>query len=351
MTAIVVCLLAPLTSKAQPSLRVTGRIGAHARFKAEPVHARLGEQVELAVKVVGRRGRLVDLPEGSTVRWLQIVPRMQHRDLPARNEKMPIYANAVMFGPQHGRWLGADTLEYDTVPLEPWPGTETRDGKLLLSSAAPHLYGNVGTNWISAAVTLPDGSEARAPDGVTLGPLGLASTVMRVSYRSDDSYVGWLGTYFGVPYIFGSTGPQTDRYTGTDCADALIGARRASGVRGLGYTSVVGISRVSRAVTPPLLLDEEGTVRDTERAERPLRWGEEITPGVMLAMDFLEDSDNQLPRAWDHAAVLVRDGGPEGEPNGVLDGTDLIRHMTKQGLADQPLSRMGLIRFRLFRWR
>ncbi len=349
--AFVVLFLTPNTGIAQPSVRVVGRIEGQARFKAEPINARLGQRVELTVELRGRKGRPAELPPGSEIQWLQVSPRMQHRDLPARNERMPIYANAVMFGPNHGRWLGTDTLEYDTVPLKTWDGTENHGETLLISSATPHKYGKVGTSWISAVVTLPDGSTITAPDGNTLSPLGLDNSVMRVSFRAGDTYLGWLGTYFGVPYIFGSTGPQTDRYTGTDCADALIGARRASGVRGLRYTSVTGLPQLSRPITPNLVLDESGTVRDGDEAEQTLRWGEEIGPGVLLVMDFLEDTDNQLPRAWDHAAVLVRDGGPDGEPNGVLDGTDLVRHMTTRGLADQPLSWMGLIRFRLFRWR
>ena len=62
-----------------------------------------------------------------------------------------------------------------------------------------------------------------------------------LSVASDD-FGGWLGTYFGVPYVFGSNGAegsthQTDRYTGADCADVLVGARRAAGSRALAYTS------------------------------------------------------------------------------------------------------------------
>ena len=80
-------------------------------------------------------------------------------------------------------------------------------------------------------------------------------------------------------------------------------------------------------------------------------WGSEARPGDLLLMDFTDDPGHELPRAWDHASVLISDGSPDHPPDGVLDGSDLVRHMTTHGLADQPLRHLGRIRFRLWRWR
>jgi hypothetical protein len=104
-------------------------------------------------------------------------------------------------------------------------------------------------------------------------------------------------------------------------------------------------------VTPLLVLDAAGTVRDPEGSPVSVSWGDAARPGTLLLMDFLDDANRDLPRAWDHAAVLVQDGSSEGRANGVLDGTDLVRHMTTHGMVDAPLGHLGLIRYRLWRWR
>jgi hypothetical protein len=50
-------------------------------------------------------------------------------------------------------------------------------------------------------------------------------------------------------------------------------------------------------------------------------------------------------------AALVGDGAAAHPSDGALDGTDLVRHISTQGLVDEPLSEMGHIRFRVLRWR
>lgn len=341
-------MIVPAMAQAQPEVRVVGRIAGATRFTDGPIEARIGQVVELAVKLAERRDRFSDLPAGAQVRWLRVTPRMQHRDHPSRIDGLHIYANSQMFGSNHGRWIGLDTLEYDTEALEPEPGIEIDGAALRLEGVPQHRYGTVGSAWFAAEVTFPDGEVVRTPDGSTVDPMGLTSDVMRLAFRADDTFLGWLGTYFGVPYIFGSTGAQTDRYTGTDCADALVGARRASGARRARYTSVTGLAHLARPTTPLLFQDAEGRIHDAEGDAVELRWGEDLRSGDMLLMDFVDDPTNELPRAWDHASVLIRDGEPS---DGVLDGADPVRHMTMRGLADQPLSRMGHIRFRLYRWR
>jgi hypothetical protein len=280
---------------------------------------------------------------------------MQHRDPPARNNGNRIYSNSIMFGPNHGRWLGADTLEYDEVPLKTRPGATVKGSSVEINKAHPSLFGGLGTIFIAAEVTLPtkDGEELviRTPDASTVDALGLTPKVMRVSFRGDDTFVGWLGSLFHVPYVFGSTGPQTDRYTGTDCADAMVGARRAAGAK-LAHTSVSGLAAYTRSLSETLVLDANGTVRDENGQEVVLRWGEHIRRGDMFTMDFTsETATKMLPRAWDHVAALVQDDESDADGVGVLDGSDPVRHMTTLGLVDEPLRNMGKIRLRLWRWR
>lgn len=353
------CLLLPLlwTSAAhsQPSVRVVAKTTADSSFKAKSIQAQLGETVELGVRLLKKR-RLLPLPDGAQVQWIQVVPRMQHRDTPARNNGNRIYSNSIMFGPKHGRWLGADTLEYDEVPLKARPGATTKGASLKLSTAHGSRFGGLGTIFIAAEVTLPgkDGVRVtlRTPDASTVNALGLTPKVMRVSFRQDDTFVGWLGSLFHVPYVFGSTGPQTERYTGTDCADAMVRAYRAAKRPSANYTSVSGLATYTKSLSGVLNLDEHGTIRDEKGSSVVLRWGEHVRPGDLFTMDFTSDTAvKMLPRAWDHVAALVEDNTSNAQGAGVLDSTDSVRHMTTLGLIDEPLSSMGKIRLRFWRWR
>jgi hypothetical protein len=337
-------------------------------FSTAPVQARVRERVSLATVLVDARGQLRGppvpvrlgarvmtprpLPEGSVTRWLRVVPRMEHVDTPPPNPGVPSFSNAVLFGPRHGRWIGYDRLEYETREVAPSDASIAPDGLLSLDeSALPSPHDGAGSMWFSAAVTLPDGLVVRAPDGASVDRLGLSRSVARVSFRSDDSYLGWLSTYFGVPNVFGSNGAggdhQSDRYTGADCADVLVGAMRARGVRSIPYLSVAQIGEATRRLTGVLVLDASGQVRT--RAARPvtLRWGEDVLPGDLVTLGYQSDPENSLPRAWDHIGALVRDENRDG----VLDGADILRHMGGRGLEDTHVLHGGPMQIALWRWR
>jgi hypothetical protein len=327
-------LFVVLSSPVAAAQTVTARLG-EGPFVGGPIQARIGERVELRVDP--------SPPPGAQVRWLRVVPRMQHRDTPPPNEGIAQYSNSVLFGPSHGRWIGLDRVEYEVAPLA--------TGRRLVLDAALGPDGEPsgpGTVFIAAEVERMDGTVLRTPDATATDRLGLRSEVMRVSFRASDDFLGWLGTYFHVPNIFGSIGPQADRYIGADCADVLVGALRASGARRIRYTSVGGIGQYARAVSGELFL-EDGAVRDGTGAEVRLRWGEHVERGDLLAIDYVR-AGATMPRAWDHIGALVGDRAGRGVA-GLLDGADLLRHMTPRGLVDLPIQREGRIRFRVWRWR
>jgi len=153
-----------------------------------------------------------------------------------------------------------------------------------------------------------------------------------------------------VTSVFGSNGPtaalhQADRYTGADCADVLVGALRASGRRELAYTSVAGIGEYARALTGPLRIDAGG-LRDAAGAAVRLRWGAAVAAGDLVTIDYADDPDAALPRAWDHIGALVRDDG-----DGVLSPNDTLRHMGGRGLEDSALVHGVPMRVVVWRWR
>ncbi len=327
---------------------------------ALPVQARLGESVRLAIAIGGPDGPLPPgtLPEGATARWLQVVPRLKHVDHDPPNPGNASFSNNVLFGPDHGKWLGFDRLEYLTTALVGAHGEVTGPSIHVTSAyatAAGLDHGGAGSNWYAAEVTLADGTVVRTPDGGDTDSLGLSPDVMRVSFRTGDDYLGWLSTYFNVPNVFGSAGPtdarhQTDRYVGADCADVLVGALRAGGHDDVHYTSISGLGALAEPITEVLFMDAVGVVRDGDGAPHSLRWGDDIAPGDLLVIDYADDPSNQLPRAWDHIGALVEDLGDTG-PDGLLDGRDTLRHVTDLGLDDRPLWSQSPMRMRIWRWK
>jgi hypothetical protein len=354
-TLLVVLSLVAASPAAAQELRVVRIVdGVLAEGAAE---ARLGETSVLTVAELVRRGRaraLRPLPAGARVRWLRIEPLLRHRDLAPPNEGVPLFSNSVLFGPEHGRWIGYDTIEVDTLPLA-GPGVAVDGAVVRIDGVHPtdrarDVRAGAGTTFVAAEVTLPDGRVLRTPDATSVDRQGLTRDVMRVSFRTGDDYLGWLSSYFHVPFVFGSAGApgrhQTDRYTGADCADVLVGALRASGRRDVRYTSVSGVDRYADSVGEVHALGRDGRVLDGDAAAAALRWGHDVRPGDLLAIDYTDDPDGDLPRAWDHIGVLVRDA----DADGLLGASDIVRHMGNDGLTDEPLSAQGSIRFRVWRW-
>src|SRR5437870_1782321 len=95
------------------------------------------------------------------------------------------------------------------APARPTPPVTAR---LTLAAAAPSdpahdTHRVAGSAWFAARVTLPDGTVAATPDASATDRLGLSPAVQRVSFRADDTFLGWLSTYFHVTSVFGSNGP------------------------------------------------------------------------------------------------------------------------------------------------
>jgi hypothetical protein len=342
-------------ARAAVDIRVVARTDTGQPFAAGPVQAVVGDAVELTVLCTDG----TPLPAEARIRWLQVVPLMDHRDLTPPNRGNPAYSNTVLYGPDHGSWLGFDTLEYDTIPMVDGGGEPVTAPVLTVTRSTSTVrgldHGGAGSNWYAAEVQWPDGEATRTPDGDDLDNLGLSTDVMRVSYRASDDFIGWLGTYFNVPDVFGSAGAtdarhQTERYTGTDCADVLVGAMRAAGHTGIRYTSISGLGTYAVATSDPLLMDADGHSWTGPETRAELHWGEDVFPGDMLAINYEDDVSGSLPRSWDHIGALVEDRGPDG-PNGILDGHDILRHVTGHGLDDRRLETQTPMRYRIWRWK
>lgn len=347
-----------------------GRLRGSRDAPAPAIDARLGQELEVFLvmpglldgrKVVfsedGGRGRVSWTGSGCgpmQVQWHRIEPRMAHTATPAPNPSLRVYANAAIFGPSHGRWLGYDRIEYQEIALDRdtafGPSLIVRDARPS-SFAAPRPPDHEGCGTMRLGATVrTDGREWKTP-----GPEGAADTgpfaerAFRYSFRAGDGFIGWLTAFYNVPYLFGSAGDgkrnQAERFLGADCADVLVAALRRAGLVRLRHSNVGGvIDAVGK-------LGREATVRSCppsqpacgNTSEPPLRFGTDVRPGDILAVDYL--GAGELPRALDHIVVLVADSGPQGVSDGVLGPHDLVFDSgDERALKLVPLSDQGNVR-------
>lgn len=310
--------------------------GWRARYYTDAPSVRLGGR-----RIPRRRIRPLKGLAGLRIRWLQVEPYPHHQKRPYPNPNDPTYANAVLYGKRHGRWLGLDRLEYHQTPIPRAHGTWLRVTRAAPSSKKAKGYGGLGTMRYRVQVTWA-GGRASSPGASASGRGGIGRGVLRVSWREGDDLVGWLTSYYNVPYVFGSARVggrhQTEEYQGADCADVIVGAARRAGAR-LGYTNASGLTRYARKVTPKLLMTKHGFThaegpRKGRRAR--LRFGTDVRRGDMVLIDY--SGLGATGRSWDHVGVMSADRGRKGW----LDPADRHIHTGNlYGVLIEPLSREG----------
>lgn len=339
---------------------VVGRVDAGAWSDA-PTEARKDQRAELAAVVIGHRGKqrvvrapqgLAEvalggrattaelLPAGATIRWSIIEPH-GFRTTPAKNgATSEFYANVSTEPRAFGHWLGYDTVDYFERAIAP---TAAEIGVVIRADEAPS--DGLGTLFYKVSV---DG--IASPGAEATDAYGLARGVHRVSIRRGDDFLGQLSGYLLVPEIFGSAGPgtnhQTDRFTGADCADVMVGAARRMG-KHLAYTNVEGLTAYARAIGKPVDLDDHGV---------PAHAIEGVQPGDLVRIDYGGALRGHTPRGWDHVAALWEDrsdpeGPAHGGPDGKLDGFDLVIHMGHPRLVIEPLANQAPATIEVLRWR
>jgi hypothetical protein len=192
-----------------------------------------------------------------------------------------------------------------------------------------------------------------SPGAEAVDGFGIQDRVHRVSVRRDDSTIGWLTSFFLVPEVFGSAGPganhQTERRVGADCADVLVGARRAQGFRNVAYTNVLGLPRYATPVAALAELDAEGRV---VAGTRPAG----VRAGDIVRIDYAGEYAGLTARSWDHVALLYEDrsdpdGPAHGAADGLLDRFDLVVHMGHPRLVVEPLGEQLPAKVDVLRWK
>jgi hypothetical protein len=357
---------------------IVGRVG-DAPWTDAPTEARVDQPAQLAVIVLARRGsdRVVLVPDevgslelsghmisahqleplaGAEVSWSAIEAH-GFRTTPARNGAgSDFYSNVSTAPAAFGQWLGYDHIDYFERPIvgeRPVISARVLDTAADVEGADPAYLPDLGTLRVRATVTLPDGRRLSTPGIHATDMYGILPAVHRVSIRAGDDFLGWLTSYALVPEVFGSAGPganhQTERYTGADCADVLVGAIRRAGRTDIAYTNVAGLPAYTMQVAGTTELDEHG-------APPPGRAIAGIERGDLIRIDYAGALRHRTPRRWDHVVVLWEDrsdpaGPAHGGPDGKLDGFDLVIHMGHPRLVIERLSAQAPATVDVLRWR
>ena len=359
-------------ARGAPDCRLRGRPWLEAKVAGattpleRAVDARLGETIEVFVVAPGfLDGRAVQFSEAPgrrhvswraagcgpmAVAWRRIEPRMLHTTTRGPDPKTKLYANAVLFGPHHGKWIGFDRIEYFETPIpdQREPRLQVRDARPSAATGLrrPPPRDRLGT--LRLAATVSAGGVTLSTPGLDAAPDGqIGPSVLRYSFRSGDDFLGWLSSFYNVPYLFGSAGrgarSQAERYVGADCADILVAALRRSGLHHLEYSSVGELVDALPQVAGP-------SVMNGAPAEPAIAIGGSrgARPGDLIALDYI--GVDELPGAWDHIVALVEDRGPDGKPDGQLGPDDLVADSgSSDGLTLAPLGGQGEVRLEVLR--
>ena len=343
---------------------VVGR-GDDGAWTDAATEARSDQRAELAAIVIGHRGaqRVVLAPDGvaklrldgrvvkpepltgAKVSWFAVEPH-GFREAKAKNgATSDFYSNVSTETRTFGKWLGYDHIDYFERVLAAKTPTMTA----VIDSPEAQLAG-LGTLRFKVDIE-QGGAHLASPGAEAIDTFGITATVHRVSVRAADDFLGWMTAYLLVPEVFGSAGPgknhQTERFTGADCADIMVGAIRRSGRTDLAYTNVAGLPAYSTVISGSVMLDDKGT------PAKPITG---VQRGDLIRVDYGGELAHHTNRDWDHVVALWEDksdpNGPDhGRPDGKLDGFDLVIHMSHPRLVIEPLAKQSPATVDVLRWR
>ncbi len=180
----------------------------------------------------------------------------------------------------------------------------------------------MGSFWFEVEATLKSGKVIKSVGINDVGRKGLSPKVFRVSYWSNDDYLGYLSTFFNVPGIFGSMPYQSSNYIGVDCADVLVAASSLMNKREniKNYNVMMLVDKLTKKAKLKVV--------DGEPTET-LKWGKDFQSGDFIAVKYRENG------RYAHIGMLFADENK----NGVLDKEDSIINAGPNALHVTPLEK------------
>ncbi len=298
-------------------------------------------------------GRMINIKKWDeeldlTIRWVKIEPYMRH---PSKGNDPTVpsylwYTNA--YTPRSPKasegWIDFDKIRYKSTYLP-----EYRDRWRIPADAHPtdrryDLHGGLGLMRYGVEASV-SGSTIRSKDESVVNYLGISNDVMKLAVRADNTFCGYVTSFFNVPGLFGSHEKQVENYIGVDCADMLIGAYRKWANSDFAFTGVNGLIEQMNAVGPVHYLTERGTIYVDKEKQVPCRT--EFQKGDLVTFDY----PGTVAGWYDHIGVLYIEDG-----DGVISGGDMMIHCGPAEPRVEPLetqapSNERLTRIRIFRWK
>ena len=230
-----------------------------------------------------------------------------------------------------------DLIEYQEHPLGPW-GKKWQMPADAHPVAYPDTHGGLGTMAFKVAVKIGDRVLA-SPGKESIFRGGLSDAVIRVAFRRDDSFLGYLTELFNTPYIWGSAGypprkHQAERLIGSDCADFVVYGARRSG-KNVPYRGSWHLVEVADTVAQGEKVYSQG--RFLKKNGKPVLIGK---AGVHIG---------DLLLFHGHVGALLEDR----KPHGVLDTNDIMIHTFWAPPAEEPISKTAYAdaAVRVLRWK
>ena len=230
-----------------------------------------------------------------------------------------------------------DVIEYREHPLGPW-------GKKYQMPADAHPVGypdthdGLGTMAFKVAVKIGD-KVYSSPGKESIFRGGLSDKVIRVAFRRDDTFLGYLTELFNTPYIWGSAGHppkkhQAERLIGSDCADFVVYGVRRTG-KNVPYRGSWHLPLSAETIVKADRIDSNG--RYIQKNGKTIPIGKNgVHPGDLLLFPG-------------HVGALVEDRKPQG----VLDINDVMIHTFWAPPTEEPISKTAYANsaVRVLRWK
>ena len=263
-------------------------------------------------------GLKIEREDVLSIRWFQIIP-----------DTSQDYKNANHpWEPNPYQWVGFGEIQYQRVEITQFYNQpEVQISSAVLKDPTPEIspfyHHDLGSFWFDVELTLTDGSVVKTAGLEKNDNRGLSPKVFRISYVTDNAYLGYLTSFFNVPGLFGSVPYQSKNYIGADCADVLMAANAI-----LTKTKLedFNVARLVKTFPRHAKLNVSNGQPDKE-----LRWGEDVHPGDFIAVRY-------SPRQqYAHIGALYKDENQ----NGLLDKEDGVLHAGPQALHYSQLKEGG----------
>lgn len=279
-----------------------------------PIYARKGQDVRLYAVVRTQNKILSDAPS-LVLGGKKVKPEPLPHDARLTWKRIePTTANMSNTSSGEFRF---ESIDYKTTTIDSTAHWITADVRPTLTTDHGDGVGTMRYQVIVDDVASP-GIDARRGRGAG----GLTDSVMRVSIRRDDTFLGFLTEMYGQPYIWASAGTsdkshQSEHLEGSDCADLMVyGARRAG--KHVSYTWTGGLPKITKLLGAGHR-DEKGVYRDN--AGKPVPF---TKPGDLILFTR-------------HVGALAEDKGTIG----VLDDQDIIIHTLFDSPKEQAIADTG----------